>query len=95
MSEDEGEEYEEGSGLSDYGDGENDLSDEEGDKDEDLEEEGDGKLVKKVRTITRLFRHSAIKNDLLANTCATEYNGKKLVLIRDVKTRWGSTLKML
>ncbi len=72
---------------------------EEGEQEEtDDEEEGNlsynyKEIIQKVRRIVHLFRKSPVKNDLLQNSCQKKY-GKKLVLLRDTKTRWNSLLKM-
>ncbi len=71
--------------------------DEEGEDEEESEEEVAGYFqepIRKVRRIVTLFRKSPVRNDLLQDMCEQEC-GKRLVLLRDTKTRWNSLLLMI
>ena len=52
-------------------------------------------VISKVRRITKMFRKSPTKNDILQNYVKEIRNGKELKLIIDCKTRWNSLLTMI
>ena len=53
-----------------------------------------GPLIQKVRKISKSFRRSPLKNDLLEKKCQ-EKGMKPKPLVSDTKTRWNSMLAML
>lgn len=46
--------------------------------------------IDKMRKIVKLFRYSAVKNEILQKIVKKENNGRELMLKLDSKTRWGS-----
>lgn len=52
-------------------------------------------LIRKVRTVVKIFRKSPTKNDDVLQKYIREKFGKEMQLLIDVKTRWNSLYFML
>lgn len=52
-------------------------------------------LVKKVRSVVKIFKHSAVKNDMYLQPYIKQSFGKEISLQLDCKTRWSSLCDML
>lgn len=80
-------------------DSENDEGDDESDGEGEEEHCGELKenlkpLISKVRKIVKIFKNSAVKNEILQRYVKSEFK-HELVLLLDTKTRWSSLAKML
>ena len=85
-------------------DASDDYSDSDDDSDDGFQVESDEAvpelvtefhcLIKKVRSVVKLFRKSPTKNDVLQKYVKEEF-GKEIQLIIDIKTRWNSLYSML
>lgn len=53
------------------------------------------RIVKKVREVSKLFRNSPVRNEVLQEYIRGTHNGKELSLILDTKTRWNSLVDMV
>lgn len=51
-------------------------------------------LIKKIRSIVKMFKNSSVKNEILQRYVKLEFE-HELVLLLDTKTRWSSLAKML
>lgn len=54
-----------------------------------------GPLVKKVRSVVKIFKNSPVKNDLYLQPYIRQSFGKEIALQLDCKTRWSSMCDML
>ena len=66
---------------------------------EDIQDQGVlpeyASVIDKVRSISKAFRKSSVKNDDFLQKCMMEAHGREILLKIDMKVRWNSTKDMI